>query len=53
MGWLSNYRKMWQERRRKRQEAQAEARQSLHDDPSVTRSADTRGKLGDPGPPGI
>ena len=53
MGLLADYRKKRQDRRRKREEAQAEARQSLHDDPSVTRSADTRGKLGDPGPPGI
>ena len=53
MGLLADYRKKRKDHRRKREQARAEARQSLHDDPSVTRSADTRGKLGDPGPPGI
>ena len=37
MGLLSDYRKKRQERRRKRDQAQAEARKSLHDEPSATR----------------
>ena len=37
MGLLADYRKKRQERRRKRDEAQAEALKSLHDEPSATR----------------
>jgi hypothetical protein len=37
MGLLSDYRKKRLERRRKREEARAEARKSLHDEPSATR----------------
>jgi hypothetical protein len=37
MGLLSDYRKKRQERRRKRDEAQAEAQRELHDAPPVTR----------------
>jgi hypothetical protein len=37
MGLLSDYRKKRQERRHKRDIAQAEARKSLHDEPSETR----------------
>jgi hypothetical protein len=37
MGLLSDYRKKRLERRRKREEAQAEAWKSLHDEPSATR----------------
>jgi hypothetical protein len=37
MGWLSGYRKKRQERRSKREQAQAEARKTLHDEPVATR----------------
>jgi hypothetical protein len=37
MGVLSDYRKKRLERRRKRDQAQAEARKSLHDEPSAAR----------------
>jgi hypothetical protein len=37
MGLLAGYRKKRQERRRKRDEVQAAARKSLHDEPSATR----------------
>ena len=39
MGLLSDYRKKRQERRHKRDEAQAEALKSLHDEPSETQRA--------------
>jgi len=50
MGLLSDYRKNRQERRRKRQEAQAEALKSLHDEPSAISRAAFRGDKpgGDP-----
>ncbi len=47
MGLLSDYRKKRLERRRKREEAQAEARRELHDAPPVTRQKGTP-----PYPPG-
>jgi hypothetical protein len=50
MGLLTNYRKNRQERRRKRQEAQAEALKSLHDEPSATRGAAFRGDKPDGDP---
>src|SRR4051812_7113533 len=50
MGLLADYRKKRQKRRRKRDDAQAEARKSLHDEPSATR----RGGLEDETkPPGL
>ena len=39
MGWLSDYRKKRQERHHKRQEAQAEALKTLHDEPSEAQRA--------------
>ena len=37
MGWLSDYRRKRRERHLKRDEVQAAARKSLHDEPSATR----------------
>jgi hypothetical protein len=43
MRLLADYRRKRQERRRKREDAQAEALKSLHDEPSGTQRAAKRG----------
>jgi hypothetical protein len=49
MGLLADYRRKRQERRHKREDAQAEAlRSSLHDEPSATQRAAKRSKKPNP-----
>ena len=48
MGLLADYRRKRQERRHKREDAQAEALRSLHDEPSATQRAAKRSKKPNP-----
>ena len=45
MGFVSDYRKKRQERRRKRDQVQAEARKSLHDEPSGANYQSAQNKI--------